>query len=192
MLKGARVVIIGGIKRSGSTWLYNVVRILLREQGYDVAVQGGIAALKEYKGRNDYLIVKTHFHSPRAEKVADMVLTSTRDLDGIRGSLTRFGRKPPTDEEMEKLQAHFEIWNSMADYCMDYQDLVDRPLEVVQDVVDCFGFEGVDAERILALVNDIKPPTDQRHDPETFYFANHITSEDVAASLSDAEDASTP
>ena len=175
MIGNTRVVMVGGMKRSGSTWIFNVARIALETIGHTYHTHPGLRELKRYSGGADYLIVKSHWWTESAERLSDIVLTSVRDVDEVRASLSRFGRKPPSDEEMDKIIGHFERWNAVADYCMNYQDLVERPLIVVENLLEILGGTNELAPHVLEIVNSIKPPSDGHKDPDTLYFVNHIT-----------------
>jgi len=177
VLRGSRVIVIGGIKRSGSTWQYNLVRLILEATGRSVGLNRGIRYLGKYEGDYDDLIVKTHFHSDRAEAAADVVFTSYRPLDQVRASLERFGRKPPSSEEIEKLVHHFRLWDRIADYRMEYADLLSDPLKVTMETMEVLHAGSLDPVQVLAEVNSLKPPSDEHQDPLTLYFSNHVTSE---------------
>jgi hypothetical protein len=58
---------------------------------------------------------------------------------------------------------------------MDYQDLIERPLAVVENVLDVLGGAREEAGRILETVTNIKPPSEGHKDPNTLYFVNHVT-----------------
>lgn len=177
MLRGSRVVVIGGIKRSGTTWQYNLVRLTLLAMGRSVGVHRGIRHLGQYEGDYDDLIMKTHFHSDRAQAAADIVFTSYRPVNDVRASLERFGRQSPDSDDIDKLVNHFRLWDKIADYRMEYNDLKSDPLKVTIETMEALGATSLDPEKVLAAVNAIKPPSDKRQDPLTLYFSNHVTSE---------------
>lgn len=177
MLKGSRVIVIGGIKRSGTTWQYNLVRLILVAMERSVGIHRGIRHLGQYEGDYDDLIMKTHFHSDRAQAAADIVFTSYRPIEEVRASLERFGGQSPSSEEIDKLVHHFRLWNQIADYRMDYSDLVTDPLKVTTEIMEVLDATSLDPAQVLTEVNSVKPPSGKHQDPLTLYFSNHVTSD---------------
>ena len=175
MLRGSRVIVIGGLKRSGSTWQYNLVRVILTELGRSVAVHGGLRNLGQYQGSHDDLLIKSHFHSERAERIADLVFTSFRPVDQVRASLERFGGRPVSMEELDRLCTHFELWDRVASYRMEYEMMLTDPVQVVRDTLSVLSANTLDPSDILATMRSLVPPDGMHQDPVTLYFGNHIT-----------------
>jgi len=177
----AKLIIIAGIKRSGSTWVYNAVRLCLEHAGYSVHIAGdGQYYQKDCKA--DYQIIKVHpFHQWMADE-ADFVFTSDRDDDGIRASWQKFDGRMLSDGLLEKWNRWLRSWNEYSCREMCYEDFIeDGPFDEVftiwwhlfpkrRDEAD------TTASKVVNKLNAIKPPTDKDYDPVTLLFSNHITS----------------
>ena len=177
MLKGSRLIVIGGIKRSGTTWQYNLVRLTLLAMGRSVGIQRGRRHLDQYEGGYDDLIMKSHFHSDFAQAAADVVFTSYRPIGEVKASLERFGGKSLGTEEIDLLIRHYRLWDQVADYRMEYEDFIRDPLKVTVEIMQVLDAGSLDPAQLLAEVNSIKPPSNERQDPVSLYFSNHVTSE---------------
>lgn len=162
------IVVVGGMKRSGSTWLYNVARVAMRHAGIEPKVG-------EYdlfaQGAQPPLLIKQHWWKPDLAEAADVVLSSVRDVEGVYESLKAFWGREPTARELAKIVAHWQRWSEVANYEMPYEDLLGDPLSVAQWVVAVLGLDA-DPVAVLDEVNRIELPAEGK-DPVTFYFANH-------------------
>lgn len=167
------LIVIAGIKRSGSTWVYNVVRLLCESVSNDISVSG-----QDYDLENiaEYYIVKVHpFFRDLAEK-ADHIFTSDRPDKRIQESLNRAFGDETTLDRVRRMRKKLNVWNEYADYCVPFQSIYGQPLRVVQHIATVLGIQA-NYKKILSDVNHVKPPTNQKRDPVTFLFQNHITIE---------------
>lgn len=152
-------IVVAGIKRSGSTWMYNIVRIMMG---------------------NKHNIYKVHNYSKNMADSADVVLTSFRNPLDIKQSLLRFystipkGAPAKKEYNVEKMLKHFRQWNRHSKYMMLFEHV--GTMLAVENIAIALGYDG-DLQKVLDEVNAIKPPTDKAYDPETCLFSNHITSE---------------
>lgn len=157
-----KIIVIAGIKRSGSTWMFNVVRLMCDLMEWEVT------------------IIKEHNWKPDLAKTANHVFTSRRIKKDIKKSLTKFYSSLPKDApakrgdyNVEQMLITLEEWNVYSEYCMEFEDV--GTLKALEHIGDALGFTG-NTEKLLYHVNAIKPPTDKSYDPETYLFSNHITS----------------
>ena len=168
----AKLIIIAGIKRSGSTWLYNAVRLCLLNAGYTVHIAGD-GQYYEKDCKADYQIIKTHPFRQWMADEADFVFTSDRDDEGIRASWQRFDGRMLSDGLLAKWRRWLDQWRVHTDYDMQYDIMVDFPADCVMSVHGVlFGFP----RNTLMQLRATKPPTDKDYDPVTLLFRNHITS----------------
>jgi len=163
------LIVIAGIKRSGSTWLFNAVRLMCEKKGsvyYDGAYREGVDV--------DYYIMKKHPFKLQLAQRADVILTSDRDRDEIRASLCRFyGVK---GMKMNGMIRALKEWNQHSSYCMQYEEMIKDKRKVLMDIKRALRFDNrVDINQIELELEDIQPPIDKDYDPKTFLFKNHIT-----------------
>ena len=78
-----KIILATGVRRTGSTWQYNVIRLALIEAGYEVYGNG------EYDCtiKADYYIIHIHGYDDELRKKAWKIFTTVRDFEGIKKSL---------------------------------------------------------------------------------------------------------
>lgn len=169
-------VMISGIKRSGSTWQANAVRLLYEEAGRSVWIG------EEYKGlaQDEVTINKIHpFHKHLAER-ADIVLTSWRSIFEIIDSWKRFKGLQPSRSVIDMWLTWLLTWNQYSDHMMLYpalQSETSRREEVMTlaEVLDLDLTVG-QLMNVFDKLEKLEPPSDKEYDPDTLLFKNHITS----------------
>ena len=91
----SKIVLCTGMPRSGSTWLFNAVRLLLQSEAAEVCSywKGDFDALKFLRsaGPEKILLLKIHRHSPVLEKKAAVIFYSIRDIRDVIASKIRRG-----------------------------------------------------------------------------------------------------
>ncbi len=171
----SKLIVIAGIKRSGSTWMYNAVRLILKHAGYSVA--GGGEQHFDPNCEADYQIIKVHPFRPELAKAASYVFTSDRDDEGIRASWQRFSGEVLTDEKLATWRGWLKQWDEHTRCSMLFDELRN---ETQRRIVMKELAEILLLHMTLALVrrdlDNLAPPTDADYDPETLLFKNHITS----------------
>lgn len=167
----SKLIVIAGIKRSGSTWMYNAVRLILKHAGYSVA--GGGEQHFDPNCEADYQIVKVHPFRPELARAADYVFISDRDYDEIRVSWKGFSGEVLTDVKLKSWIKWLCQWREYSCYEMWYFDMAIDPMECLSTIHRKLFGDPVD---ILTELEAIRPPTDADYDPETLLFKNHITS----------------
>lgn len=125
------IYVCAGMYRSGSTWLYNAVRLVLARVNAPGLAAGWIKD-KDSLLIHETSVVKVHtFDEDLAARQGTIVLTSHRDLRDIMASLQRKFKTdfalPPLRETVE---SHAQ-WSAIADFDLHYEDLlVNRVLQV--------------------------------------------------------------
>jgi len=116
------IYVCGGMYRSGSTWLYNSMRLTLEAAGVpDLAV--GWITDKDAILRHKNSLVKIHEFSAELASPENVILTSHRDLRDVSASMhrkynTRFELQPLRDT----VGAHAQ-WARLASYDLHYENL---------------------------------------------------------------------
>jgi len=124
------IYVCAGMYRSGSTWLYNAVRLILQNANVpDLAA--GLISDKEQLLKHKNSVIKTHNFEPDLVKRESLVLTSHRDLRDIAGSLVRkFNSDLPIKQLRETVESHAQ-WAPIAAYDLRYEDLLsDKPGQI--------------------------------------------------------------
>ena len=173
-------ITVAGIKRSGTTWLANLIRIICEERGLSVWM-GEHYSLEEKEGF-DVTLNKIHPYNDPIARRSDFVFTSWRPLYGIRKSWRRFSGKDLKMIETEQWLTWILLWQMHTNYLMPYTAIKENPLQVVADICAIlFNEEGTTValgEQVLErMEKEVVPPKDKLYDPKTCLFHNHITSE---------------
>lgn len=171
--------------RSGSTFLYNAVRILYVHTG--VTTWGGDPASfvgTDGTEANVYLI-KTHPWFEELADYSDGILTSYRPVAEAWRSYNRFKED---EEDQAPWQATrdwvdwFEKWRRHEShrYTMYWDDFMDDdgPWNALKDVAHLLGFGDVNLIKCMKhLRSDLAPPSEKKN-PDTLIFPNHYTARD--------------
>jgi len=161
------IIVISGIKRSGSTAQFNMVRLCCLHAGLDVHTWGEAYTIKD--GVN---IIKMHPFDKSLYNKADYIFTTDRNDKDILNSLQRvFGGSKRSITWMRK---QLELWRRKSIH-MHYDEIVNKPLECIYTIKNILGLD-IDCEAVLKEFEAIKPPK-EGYDDETFLFANHISHE---------------
>jgi len=160
-------VVVAGIYRSGSTWMFNAVRLLLESEGYEV---NGF-----FRGEGDWTedwetdkanVLKVHAFYPYLVKEAEYVITTYRPYEDIVESMKKqreIGVKP----QFENAGAHEDIaeflswlaqWNVVSDYCMEFDDLIKRPLKVLRKLKIALELKKANVNKVAEQLRELKPP----------------------------------
>lgn len=162
------LVVIAGMKRSGTTWAYNIARVALTRAGVDFDISGSLAEAKRATGP---MLLKSHWWRRDVERLATTVITSERNVEDVYHSLEHLWGRPPTGAEMAKIVEHYRRWRRVSDFHFPYRRLLDDPLGVATGIISSLHLD-VDPAAVLAEVEAIEPPKEGQ-DPVTLYFSNH-------------------
>ena len=153
-----------GIKRSGSTAQFNMVRLILETIG-EVEVTGRIKAVNYNKNT----IVKLHTYDAELYTKADYIFTTDRDRTEILESLERFntGEVKP----MSRMERDLNKYKERSLH-QEFTDIVNNPKKCVEEIANHLGID-VDVDDIFTKFKAIKP--EKEYNPKTMLFPNHIT-----------------
>ncbi len=182
----AKLIVIAGIKRSGSTWMYNAVRLCLEHAGYSVHIAGD-GQFYQDDCKADYQIIKVHPFVQWMADRADYVFTSDRDDEGIRESWKRFRGEELTEPKLQTWRVWLDKWNQVryikrhdyGDTHMHYASLSRNKGRVVGGICSVLGIRLSECAfgSLIDSLEQIEPPNDKDYDPVTLLFSNHITSQ---------------
>ncbi len=165
------IVVVAGIKRSGTTFISNVVRIALQDSG---TVTGSGKNIPDRTG--DHHIIKVHPFDKRIAGMADLIITSDRRGPDILRSLNRVFPGERDMNYIERLKKELRKWKARSDLHLHFDHMKKRPLDQVGRILWSLDEDPTKAPRILREVRSIEPPK-KGHDPETFLFPGHISEE---------------
>jgi hypothetical protein len=147
--------ICAGMPRSGSTWLFNAVRLLLVHAGAPDIAGGYVGQLDELLTHRTVLVKLHPFQADLAAQ-ADVVVTSHRDLRDIAASMQRHYQDTYSAVKMNEWVKSQVKWAQFAAYDLHYEQLlVDRLAEIKKlaavlklepDVLEQMPYEAILAE----------------------------------------------
>ena len=171
-------VVSAGIPRSGSTWLFNAVRLLLKSQNCDVYA----AWIDEfdYEITADACVVKVHVPDTRLASTADMILCSHRDLRDVVSSLRSMGW---TDLQQmvataRNVREMHEFWSPRSALDLAYEDIKTRPSDALSALADALDIQLSEPQKRL-IVSSMPSHAASRdqlgYDPVSLLHPGHIT-----------------
>lgn len=171
------IITISGIKRSGSTVQFNLVRLALEMAGYRVNICGHHYTPRDVpEGEVD--LVKRHKFSEEIAEAADHIFLTDRKDEEIRASLTRFNGKAPYEGRIKDMRKHLDKWKEYSDrhHWLPYEAWQKWPKDYAFKIIGALNlYDEVDRMELLEAFNEIEPP-ESGQDPTTLMFSNHITS----------------
>lgn len=175
-----RLILCAGMKRSGTTWLYNVLRYCYLNAGmsvyadFDDAYQSQCAA--------DVHVLKIHEYRKDRRQAADLVFTSIRDLRDAVASQVRRKMIPNEPQACANcaermMLLEYQPWQQHSDYEMRYEEMIRDPVGTVQDISNRLGlqFAREAAEGVASDVEKLTRIRLARRDSVTQLWPGHIT-----------------
>lgn len=159
-----RVVLVAGMIRSGSTWLYNTVRMVC---AIGASTQG--CWIDDFDpsslSMEKWLVVKAHIPDPRIAQRSDFIITCHRDLRDVAASALDMGWSASKAEVLELVasaRSCDEFWSPMANLSIGYGDIAGQPAYAVAHIAESLSVEiSPDEIRdIVTKVSQLKQPVD--------------------------------
>lgn len=157
------IVLIAGIKRSGSTAQYNMVRLVLQKK-YDVSIFGSDYDLGEIT------LIKKHDYDHWLYENATYIFTTDRADEDIIKSLKKFSGR--NRYGLDNMRKHLNAYKKRSIH-FEYDDIVNNPKWCIETIANELNIN-VDVEEIYKEFKSIKPGNE--YNPITMLFPNHITS----------------
>lgn len=181
------LVVSAGRGRSGSTLLYNLIRLSLIEVYGTNNVHGRSYRHYDKESKCKYHVVKIHGHNKYLWKNANFVFSCRRDKDQQRRSTFKHQKLikgvEKTDEEIDKLISNdyirYKKWKTHKNFVctFEFEDLIKNKYKVLDVIAKVLGFK-LDAftkEKIINNLNNLKLPN-KGYDKETCLTRHHFTS----------------
>lgn len=179
------IVLVAGMPRSGSTWLFNAANLVLNLK-FNKVCATWITDYDQTANEPCHL-VKAH----RAEQVnfkPTIILTSRRPLAECIASSVRMGwlkNDPHAIANAIKLQQQlYMYWHSMSHYEVNFADMLASPDNVIAELGKKLGVSMTPeaSSAIASKLHNLTPPegsVDRRYDPVTLLHPNHRGLEDT-------------
>ncbi len=180
------LIVCAGRSRSGSTLMYNLIRLALIESFGEADVYArGIRYYKKKRERK-YNIVKLHDSNDKYfEKNADYVFSSHRNESDQRKSILKFRKlmknhilnKDKLDQFIKYDYSRFKKWSKHKKFVttFEYDALVNNKEKVIKEVSDIFNLD-ILSDIIIQKVNNLSLPSKEaKRDRETCLTWHHIT-----------------
>lgn len=163
---GRAVIVVAGMRHSGSTALFNIIKMGLEEEGLAFESFYSEGARKELLSDPDQgvLLVKTHEYRDDVAEQATVVITTRRDLrDAVASAKRRnfpmLQRVGGTVEYARYNRALHSLWAECSDLEFVYENFMGLPVPEIRAVFELLGLQKADPVRIAQAVANL--PTDQ-------------------------------
>ena len=167
-------ILVAGIRHSGSTALFNIVRLVLEKS--DIDFQSGYVEHDWFKQDSPQGIRLIKIHEPKYDitQRPTVVLTTVRDLRNTVASASRRGF--PLLEAMGPV--HYseynrmieEFWRTKSDFLFVYEEYVSDPIKFSEALCEFLGFHDINCQELIANIDNL--PND---DYEVTLLSDHIT-----------------
>lgn len=127
-------VVIAGVPRSGSTWLYNATRLLLEENGHTVYARWKAEYDPNTQDGSDFHVVKVHAPEDLSFPY-DHILTTNREIIDRLASLIRMNwlkqDAQAVHAAMERNAKLYDFWNKRTDHETDFDMICKSPEKAI-------------------------------------------------------------
>lgn len=173
-----------GIPRSGSTWLFNAMRLLLLGVAPDL--ESGWVDDEDLIRSQKTRLIKLHHPDPQLIHKADFVAISHRDLRDILCSLESVGWITdirPMEYWARTVRRQHEVWAQFANIDLAYEDIISSPDDVLvrldRAIRQRSGMPESSAETLTTIASELQTlrqsASKSEHDPITLLHWNHQT-----------------
>jgi hypothetical protein len=166
-------IICAGCHRSGSTWLYNAVRLIAKSTGKEV--YACFATTYDADNPAEIHVVKCHnFHKFLQD--VDLVFTTKRDLRDIAASAHRRGLitfKDVLPYLHRIINLEYKPWRQYTSLEIPYEELVEDKKAYIKKLSEIMEIQ-VNVDEIHEAIENLAIP-EKEFDPITQLHPNHIT-----------------
>ena len=169
-------LVVAGMRHSGSTALYNLLRLSLISMGMEFeAGYSEVTWLEKNKRKQQLRLIKIHEVRDDLFRDDAIVITTIRDLRNTVASATRRGfgmlKKLGAIEYAKYNRGVHESWTQRSNYEFVYESFKEDPEEAISRLLRFLAIESVDAAALAAEVKNL--PTDDYE--TTLLTPAHIT-----------------
>ena len=169
--------------RSGSTWLYNAVRLLAKHARVSGLAAGWITDRKKLLAHKN-TVIKIHEFDAALASPKNVILTSHRDLRDVAASLSRIFKMVFSIDALRATVAAHDKWSRVADFELHYEDLLGDQMRELQRLARALRLPDavvrrIDLPQVLEELSREKfteeRSTRQRFDSVNLLHDGHIT-----------------
>lgn len=156
------IILIAGMRHSGSTLLFNIVRVASELAGLSVkgAYSEKIESTKELADSCQVLLIKTHEYRDDIADISNFTLTTIRDLRDTVASAKRrkfamLDRVGGVVEYAKFNRALHDSWYKKSDFVFEYEAFMYKPFHIIQQVLSALELDGSLADEIYKRVTSL-------------------------------------
>ncbi len=172
-----KIILVAGVPRSGSTWLFNAVRRLLETSG----MEPHAAWFSDWNRSNSSPTHLVKVHSPEdVDFQPDLVLTTFRPTQDCLASLVRMGwLKSDAEAIRNRWVSHkrlHEYWKQRSSLETSYQEIICLPKIALTRIATLLGIplDCSEYERIAEELKGMKAPVEgAKYNPTTLMHPGH-------------------
>ena len=171
------LVVVAGIPRSGSTWMFNAVKAILETQEQAVVSQW-IEEKRPFSAEAVNL-VKVHAPDSELKSEADIVLSSFRDLRDIAASVIAMGWADEGQAlgTIDAIRLAHDFWSSGSVLDVPYEVLKENPFRIVKALASAMGIRLTDckvSEVVSSIPHTAKAIGPGGYDPVSLLHERHV------------------
>lgn len=156
-------ILIAGVPRSGSTRLYNIVRLLLMQKYLPEDLYSVWHDHYDLQKERKNNIVKLHYFDQKWCDWADVIFTTKRDLRYVAASSLEYHRHRGRVYGNEVLLNFLhtvvgmhDLWRFYSDYEMVYEEYKRFWLRDIMNLAEILELEDINYENVMISVEEIK------------------------------------
>lgn len=173
------LILSAGLNRSGSTWLYNAVRLLIKGSNcFPGIVCAGWVDDINVQDNNKHYVIKLHEFNEELVSKADFIFYSYRDMRDVLASLKRKFRTEPSLHLADSLFKKDKLWRDVAHFSMKYEDMTKDNLFILRQLSKSLGINDVDLDKVNDKLQSLSFSSEGDkglYNKSNLYHQNHIT-----------------
>jgi len=170
----SKLIFSAGMPRSGSTLLYNILRLILEEQYGDDLTHGWVEDLKTIPGKKVFLI-KTHSLDLHDRRRASKIFYTFRDIRDVMVSRWKKFDKEPGMDMVRYYIRQYQFAKKHADMVIQYEAFTEHIPDYIRQIAQTLNYP-VDVDTITNKLPDIKTNAPNQYDSgKSLLHGNHAT-----------------
>lgn len=176
-----RIILSAGMPRSGSTWLFNAVRLLLLKANFTITAKWIDDFIESDLSNADVVLIKLHDFNLDWVDQADFVVYSYRDIRDALASIERkFGHTPTLELANDLIDIDYK-WKKVTNFVMRYESLDSKKESILNELAKQLGlhFNKKDFTDIQNELDNMKYSDskyiNERYNLINLLHVNHIT-----------------
>lgn len=156
-------ILVSGIPRSGSTRLYNIIRLILLQKNSWNDLYCCWHDHFDLQKQRKHNIIKLHYFDQKFCDWADFIFTTKRDLRDVAASSLEFNqhRGRVSDNEvlltfLHAVMTMYELWKEYSDYEVIYEQIPKFGLRDIMNLTEILEIENVNYGHVMSGLEDIK------------------------------------